>query len=151
MSPIRSLRLVALVAVATLVLAACGESTAAVWTYAPAPSPTPTPPAQPSVLPTVAPSNNPNAIVVTAQNFAFDKQTILAPAGIAFQIEFHNDDAGQSHNIEIKDANGQEVFKGAIFAGVATQTYDVPELGSGDYSFVCTVHANMTGTLVAGN
>ena len=36
---------------------------------------------------------------------------------------------------------------GAIFPGVAQQTYDVPALAAGTYGFVCTVHPNMTGTL----
>ena len=42
---------------------------------------------------------------------------------------------------------GTEVFKGEIFPGVATKTYDVPALDAGAYAFVCTVHPTMTGTL----
>jgi plastocyanin len=30
---------------------------------------------------------------------------------------------------------------------VGTQTYDVPALPAGTYSFVCSVHPNMVGTL----
>ena len=42
---------------------------------------------------------------------------------------------------------GTELFKGTVFRGVATQTYDVPALAAGQYSFVCTVHPTMIGTL----
>ncbi len=150
MSLSRPLRLVALAGVLCLLLAACGGTTAAVWTYAPAPSPTPTPPDQPSVLPTVAPSTNPDAITIAAQNFAFSKQTLLVPSGQPFQISFTNNDSGVGHNIQIKDANGQILFDGAVFNGVATQIYDVPQLGTGDYTFVCKIHANMQGTITAG-
>ena len=45
-------------------------------------------------------------------------------------------------------AVGKELFKGAIFPGVATQTYKVPALSAGSYVFVCTVHPNMVGSLV---
>ena len=38
------------------------------------------------------------------------------------------------------------VFKGEIFAGVATMVYDVPALGAGTYGYVCSVHPNMTGS-----
>ena len=43
------------------------------------------------------------------------------------------------------------MFTGPIFPGVATKTYDVPALAAGAYTFVCTVHANMTGTITAGS
>jgi plastocyanin len=41
------------------------------------------------------------------------------------------------------------VYKGEIFNGVATMQYQVPALKAGEYSFVCSVHPNMTGTLTA--
>ena len=40
---------------------------------------------------------------------------------------------------------------GDLVTGVATTTYNVPALKAGTYPFVCTVHANMTGTLTAGS
>ena len=47
----------------------------------------------------------------------------------------------------IHDASGAEVFKGEIFNGVDTREYQVPALPAGDYTFTCTVHPTMTGTL----
>ena len=40
-----------------------------------------------------------------------------------------------------QDGSGASVFKGEIFAGVATMVYDVP-LGAGTYGYVCSVHPN---------
>src|SRR5688572_1308305 len=163
----RSKRLLA-AALAVLAVAACTSSTPG-WTYAPAPSPTPLPSADPSASaapsasavpsapPSVAASGSPGpsasaagpGVEVSAQNIAFDPTELTAPAEGAFQIVFANNDAGVPHNVEIKDAAGTSVFKGDIFPGVETRTYDVPPLSAGSYQFVCTVHPNMVGTLTA--
>ncbi len=73
------------------------------------------------------------------------------PADTPFQIVFTNNDAGIPHNVAIHKGSptGPEVWKGEIFNGVETRTYDVPALPAGTYGFVCTVHPNMTGTLTA--
>lgn len=89
-------------------------------------------------------------VKISAVNIAFEQDEVSAPADAPFQIEFDNKDAGIPHNVEIKDANGQSVFKGEIFNGVAVKTYDVPALAAGAYQFVCTVHPNMIGTLKVG-
>ena len=62
-------------------------------------------------------------------------------------ISFDNEDAGTPHNVAIKDPSGAEVFKGDIFNGVETRDYQVPALSAGAYTFACSVHPNMTGTL----
>jgi len=89
------------------------------------------------------------SLQLTASGIAYDKSTLEAPANTPFQIVFANNDAGIPHNVSIhKDsATGQEVFKGDIFNGTETRTYDVPALPTGTYAFVCSVHPNMTGTL----
>ncbi len=88
---------------------------------------------------------------LSAQGIAFDTATLEVPANTPFKIEFANNDAGTPHNVAIhKDSpTGPEVWKGEIFNGVETRTYDVPALPPGTYGFVCTVHPNMTGTLTA--
>jgi len=82
-----------------------------------------------------------------AQNTAFDQATLTAPAGVTFYILFTNNDAGTPHNVAINDASGGQQFKGEIFQGVGTRNYQVPALPAGTYTFVCNVHANMTGVL----
>lgn len=127
--------------------------------YKPAPGATPFPACwsdafnSASAAPSGAPaaSANPNAasVSIVASGVAFTTPTVTAPAGAAFVIDFDNQDAGIPHNIQIKDASGAAVFSGATFNGVETRPYQVPALPAGAYSFLCTVHPNMTGTLTA--
>ncbi len=149
----RLLALPALIACLSLAVAACSTGTSPGWTYEPPPSATPVPPptATPSGQPSVAPSESPagNVVRIVAHNIAYDVNNIEVTSGQPFTIEFDNQDAGVPHNVTIKDASGTEMFKGEIFNGVDTKTYQVPALSKGDYTFFCSVHANMTGTLSA--
>jgi plastocyanin len=98
------------------------------------------------------PSSGPSApapsgdISITAQGVAFLEKTVTGPADKPFTIVFANMDAATGHNVEFKDAGGASVWKGEIFPGVETRVYDVPALPAAAYTFVCTVHSNMTGT-----
>jgi len=96
-----------------------------------------------------APSDGGGTVTLNlaAQNTAFDQATLTAPAGVTFNILFTNNDAGTPHNVAINDASGGQQFKGEIFQGVGTRDYTVPALPAGTYTFVCNVHANMTGVL----
>lgn len=86
---------------------------------------------------------------ITAQNIAFDTQSLTAPANTPITITFTNNDQGVPHNVSIhkESPTGAEVWKGDIVTGPATATYNVPPLPAGTYGFVCSVHPNMTGTL----
>jgi plastocyanin len=143
-------------------LAACVSTASPGWTFAPPPPSS----AAPSVAGSAAPSGSPAASVsaapsvaasgatgtvlnVRALGLAFDPKSLTAPAGAAFQIAFDNQDNATLHDVVIKDAGGKEVFKGELVTGVAQKTYDVPALPAGSYTFVCTVHPTMTGTLEA--
>jgi plastocyanin len=97
-----------------------------------------------------APSEVAADVTITAQGIAYTESEVTAPADKPFTIAFHNMDAGVPHNVAIHEGSpsGQELFKGDIFNGVATKVYDVPALPAGTYAFVCSVHPNMTGTLV---
>jgi len=108
--------------------------------------------AEADATPAPPPSGGPAAgppLELSALNVAFEQASLSAPAGAPFQIAFDNKDAAVPHNVAIhKDsATGEEVFKGDIFPGPEKRVYDVPALAAGSYTFACTVHPNMTGTL----
>jgi plastocyanin len=87
---------------------------------------------------TCAPSGP--SLQISAQNTAFDKDCLAAPAGRAFTITFDNKDAGTPHNVNILTSAGTSLFKGAIVTGVTTVTYHVGVLKPGTYVFRCDVH-----------
>ena len=86
-------------------------------------------------------------VEISALNVAFSTNALQAPADSPFTIHFKNDDASVPHNVEIKDASGGVAFKGELITGPAETSYAVPPLAAGAYTFICTVHPNMTGTL----
>ena len=93
-----------------------------------------------------APSGGSTAdVTVQAKDIQFVQTTFTGPASKPFGLAFDNEDT-VPHNIEMKDATGTSVFKGEIFAGVATKVYAVPALPAGTYAYVCDVHPTMTGT-----
>lgn len=157
-----------------LVAAACAPTAGPAWTYA-APTPTPavtpapsgaaspapsgaasaTPSGAASPAPSTAPSGGTGGgsggtVQISALNIAFEQQAVTAPANTAFTIHFDNKDAGIPHNVEIRDASNMSMFKGEIITGPAQADYQVPALAAGAYTFNCTVHPNMTGTLTVG-
>jgi mono/diheme cytochrome c family protein/plastocyanin len=114
-------------------------------------TPAPSPGASPEASPGASPSAPAGVVLeISAQNIAFDRAELRAPANTPFQIRFTNNDAGIPHNVAIHEGSptGPEVWRGEIFNGVETRVYDVPALPAGTYGFICTVHPNMTGTLV---
>jgi plastocyanin len=88
-------------------------------------------------------------VTIVAQNIQYTTTTAEATAGKAFTIAFDNKDSGTPHNVSIHTggASGQQVFLGKIVTGPIVEIYDVPALAAGSYTYVCSVHANMTGTL----
>jgi len=117
------------------------------------PPATPTPAPTPSSSPGATPGGSPGQSVtlkVTAAGIAFDTASLEAPANTPFKIELVNNDAGVPHNVAIHEGSptGRELWRGELFAGVDTRTYEVPALPAGTYGFICTAHPNvMTGTL----
>jgi plastocyanin len=133
-------------------LAACASANPG-WTYQPAPSVTPPPSVDASAEPSASgDSGDSGTIQSSATGLAFEQAEVNVPAGEPFTIDFTNNDAGTPHNVAIhrESATGEEVFKGEIFNGVETRTYDVPALDACAYAFVCTVHPTMVGTMTAG-
>ena len=128
--------------------------------YVPAPGATPVPAcwsdafAAPSASASASASASPSesgsaatTLEISAMNVQYDKTELTAPADQPFAIKFANMDAGIPHNVAIRDGSGTDVFTGDIFNGTETRTYQVQALPAGAYTFVCTVHPNMTGKL----
>jgi plastocyanin len=117
------------------------------------PTPSGSPATSPGASGSPAPSGSAAAAAVelSALNIAFQQPTLQVPADQPFQLKFNNGDQGVPHDVAIKDASGNFLFKGDAVTGVATTTYDVPSIPAGSYTFVCTIHPNMTGTLTAGS
>jgi plastocyanin len=92
------------------------------------------------------PSGHPADVTVTAKGLAFTPTAWTGPGGRPFTIAFANEDAGTPHNIELVDGSGANVWKGDVFSGIETRTYQVPALPAGAYKFLCIVHPFMTGT-----
>jgi len=128
--------------------------------YAPGADATPVPAcwrgdatASPTPEPTPTPSFS-ITLDIVAKMVAYDIATLSAPAGEAFGIAFENQDPFD-HNVAIYlgTATGPDVFKlpevykGELFTGPATRTYVIPALDAGTYTFICTLHSNMVGTL----
>ena len=147
-----------------LVAAACSADTAPGWTYA---APTEAPSAAASSGASAAPSSGASAapsggasaapsasgaggaVQISALNIAFEQTSATAPADAPFTIHFNNKEA-VPHNVNVKDSSGASKFKGDIVTGPKEVDYQVPALPAGDYTFVCDVHPNMTGTLKVG-
>jgi plastocyanin len=89
-------------------------------------------------------------VTVTAQNIAFDTDTIDLPADTASTITFDNRDAGVQHNISIySDSSlGELLFKGDLVTGPATAQYSIPPEPAGEYYFQCDVHPTMNGSVI---
>jgi cytochrome c oxidase subunit 2 len=89
-------------------------------------------------------------VQVSASSAAgFDQTQLTAPANAPITIQFANDDPSVVHNVSIKGGlpDGKD-FIGLPLAAANTKVeYQAPPLAAGTYTFFCSVHANMTGTL----
>jgi plastocyanin len=84
-------------------------------------------------------------VTVVAKDIAFSPTAITLPADTATQVVLDNQEDAP-HNMVIKHAAGTTVFKGDIVSKQQI-TYNVGPLAAGDYTFLCEVHPNMTGTV----
>jgi cytochrome c oxidase subunit 2 len=87
--------------------------------------------------------------VSATNNLAFDQATLTAPAGQPLTIQFQNLDPVNPHNVAIKGAqpDGKDWIGLPIAKAGQTATYQAPALDAGEYTYYCSVHANMTGIL----
>jgi plastocyanin len=96
-----------------------------------------------------APDLPPADVTITAANIDFVTKQVTAPPDKPFTIAFDNQDS-VPHDIVIKDDSGGTVFQGEVVTGPKVVVYDVPALTAGGYTFVCSIHPNMTGSLSVG-
>jgi plastocyanin len=90
----------------------------------------------------------PGALALTAQGFNFDKKDLEAPADAPFSIAFKNADGpAVTHDVDIKDESGKVVQSQETIPGGKEANYAYNPLTAGSYTFFCSIHANMTGTL----
>ena len=91
-------------------------------------------------------------VTLAAANIAFEPTSLTVPAGEAFTLLFHNEDANTQHNVQIFDDpefGGTPLFSGALVTGVRQTDYQVDPLEAGAYFFHCEVHPTMTGEMQA--
>ncbi|MBI2762303.1 MAG: cytochrome c oxidase subunit II [Chloroflexi bacterium] len=97
---------------------------------------------------TPAPLPSGTVLNVTAEGIKFDTTTLDVPADSPFAIAFTNKDpAGVTHDIDIRDSNGTVVANEDTINGGTTTNYTINPLPAGTYTFFCSIHSNMTGTL----
>lgn len=125
------------------VLAACSGADAAPGSGGPTSVPG-------SAGPSAGPSTGPGSdLVVTAKDIKWVETDVKVPAGKPFELVMDNQDDAP-HNVKILDGTGAAVFTGEI-ATRGRLVNQVPALAAGTYSFLCEVHPDMVGTLVAGS
>jgi nitrite reductase (NO-forming) len=113
-----------------------------------------TPPKGPAPQPTTESGGSggggaPSAqLAVTAKGSVFSTDTLTAPAGKAFTIEFDNQDPAIPHNVAIytDESATEPLFVGDLVTGPDTITYEVGPLDAGTYYFRCDVHPTMDGS-----
>ncbi len=108
--------------------------------------------AKAAATPEPAASGGPAGAVVelsASTNLAFDQQTLSAPADQPLTIKFANHDPSNPHNVSIKaaKADGKDWIGLPIAKAGQDAVYQAPALKAGTYTFYCSVHGNMTGTL----
>jgi len=101
--------------------------------------------APPSSDPVASPSGD--ALVIVAKDLQFVNPNVTVTAGEETPIILDNQEAAP-HNIAVKDASGEIIFKGEIVS--SKQAADIlPPLAAGTYPFLCEVHPDMVGTIEA--
>ena len=87
--------------------------------------------------------------LITPGGTVFDTGCLVAPAGDPFTINYDNEAAGVTHNVNVfTEEGGDSIAATALEAGPVQQTLDLDALDPGDYFFHCDAHPDtMFGTL----
>jgi cytochrome c oxidase subunit 2 len=97
---------------------------------------------------TPAPAPSGTVLKLSAKDIKFSTDALEVPADAPFAITFDNQDpSGVTHNVAIRDSGGTEIAKPDTINGGTSTTYTYEALKAGTYTFFCSIHSNMTGTL----
>ncbi len=81
----------------------------------------------------------------TGSELEFDPTTISAPANTPVQLIFNNQSDSQPHNLVFQE--GIEAKTADVVQPGQSQTISFTTPGAGSYTYVCTIHPGMEGTL----
>ncbi len=109
------------------------------------PTAAPTQPAPPPPAPTSTPASQPHAVTVIARGVQFVSSSISTAAG-QLTVTLDNQDVRVPHDVAFSAPGGGEVAATSVIAGPGSGSTTFTAW-PGTYSFVCTLHPNMTGTL----
>lgn len=97
---------------------------------------------------TPAPLPSGTVLNVTAEGIKYDTANLEVPANAPFAIVFTNKDpSGVTHDIDVRDSSGTVVENQETVNGGSSANYSYNPLPAGTYTFFCSIHSNMTGTL----
>lgn len=86
-------------------------------------------------------------VAIVADELAWDTDCLEVPAGAAVTIEIDNRDTGVNHNLRVDGLPGGDA-RTELEPGPVLQELEVTA-PAGTYRFVCDIHPNMVGELVA--
>ena len=106
-------------------------------------------PPSPSALPSGAPTVSVTAVGITQ---GFSPKALTVAADTPWSVTLTNSDATVAHNFSIHAANADgSDWNAPVNADASgSAVYQPPALKAGDYTFFCSIHPNMTGTLHVG-
>jgi cytochrome c oxidase subunit 2 len=116
----------------------------------------PSPSAAPSGPPPsgAPPSGAPVTLTLTSVGIVegFEPKELSVAADTAWTVSLTNADASVPHNFAIRAANadGSDWLPDVNADGGGSAVYQPPPLAAGEYTFFCSLHPNMTGTLHVG-
>ncbi|MEO8462259.1 MAG: cytochrome c oxidase subunit II [Chloroflexota bacterium] len=97
---------------------------------------------------TPAPAPSGTVLTLSVLNIQYDTAALEVPADAPFAISFANKDpSGVTHDVDIRDSSGTVVANQEVVNGGSSANYVYDPLPAGTYTFFCSIHANMTGTL----
>jgi cytochrome c oxidase subunit 2 len=106
-----------------------------------------------AATPQPLPSGGPPGGVIELESISvtegYEPKELSAPADTPLTIQLDNVDTAAPHNVAIRGVNPDGTdWIGLPIAGPGQKaTYSVPPIAAGSYTFYCSVHTNMTGTI----